>query len=59
MKLNQDQIEFITSKVHELGSIENVIEFYNNNDNVSKFAIKKANEIYKRKKLKLKIKKGD
>lgn len=53
MKLDQNQIEFITNKVKELGSIDSVSNFYKLNDLVSKFANNLARDLFKPKRIKL------
>ena len=54
--MEEAQIQYIKSKVKELGSIEEVEKFYRLDDNVTKFARKYASEFYNKKKKRKKIK---
>ena len=58
MPLDQDQKEFITKRVNELGSLSKVKEVYKLDDNVSKFANSLAKKLFKPIKHRLKMK-GD
>ena len=44
--LDQNQIKFITKKVHELGNYRAVCSHYNFKDEVSRFARETAYEVY-------------
>lgn len=54
MALDKDQKDFITRRVHELGSLSKVEEVYKLDDKVSQFAIKLAKKLFKPKRHKLK-----
>ena len=56
MPLDQDQKDFITKRVNELGSLSKVKEVYKLDDNVSKFANSLAKRLFKPKKHRLKAK---
>jgi len=49
-KLDQEMVDFITAKVEELGSIEEVALFYCLDDSVSGYANELAKKISKKKK---------
>lgn len=46
IKLTESQVKFINEKITSLGSIEKVRALYSLDDNVCKFAIKKAEELF-------------
>ncbi len=46
IKLTESQVKFINERVTSLGSIEKVRALYSLDDNVCKFAIKKAEELF-------------
>lgn len=58
MALDQEQKDYITKRVKELGSITAVESVYRLDDNVTKFANKLAKKLFKPIKHRLKLKGG-